>query len=525
MTTKLFFQTVFLACVSFLFCGCRSAEEQKAATKPNILFIAVDDLRPELGCYGSPVVKSPNIDSLAGQGVLFDRAYCQTPLCGPSRASIMTGLRPNTSKVWHNPNKFRDTVPDAVTLSQYFVQNGYAASCVGKIFHNVHPDEKSWSEPKKYIDGFPFDPDAGYCGEENLAIIEEQKKDRIARGRKPDQFGQWYIKANVAEGPDVPDNAYYDGAQTDYAVDKIEQLSREDEPFFFAIGYYKPHLPFNAPKKYWDLYNREEIPLAPNPFLPENAPPMASSGSNEIRYLDMKHAPRAIDGKVDDDDARRLRHGYFACVSYVDAQIGRLLEKLDELGIRENTIIVLWGDHGWKLGEHRDWAKMTNYENDARVPLIISAPGKYAKGKKAAGMVEFVDVYPTLCELAGLSIPQQLDGESIVPQLKNPKSAGKKYAFTQLIRDKTYLPDEARGEPYMGCSVRSDRYRYVEWLNLNTMKIDAAELYDHTNDPQENKNVAGDPAYAAAVEEHAAQLAPGWESVKADPPKVKKRKK
>jgi len=496
--------------------GC--AFETTAKTTPrkklNILFIAVDDLRPELGCYGNTIVKSPHIDRLAEQGMTFTRAYCQTALCNPSRTSLMTGLYPNSTKVWTNAESFREIAPDTVTLAQHFKQNGYHSLAIGKIYHNVIPDPMSWSEPKMYLPGFPFDPDAGYAGKENTEILEQKKQELIAAGRsRTDRFGQWYIKAKAVDMPDVPDNAYYDGAQADAAIEKLRELSMQDKPFFYAVGFYKPHLPFCAPKKYWDLYDRNSIPLPPNPFVPENAPDFANCGNTEIRsYDDFTHTPYPYDSPLSDEETRLLRHGYFACVSYIDAQIGRLMDTLETLGLRDNTIVVLWGDHGWKLGEHAGWAKQTDYEIDARVPWIISVPGAANQGARCNQLVEFVDMYPTLCDLAGIPIPKNLDGVSIAPLIKNPDKPVNRYAFTQLIRERVFSKNDAHADiPYMGYSVRSDRYRYVEWMNLATKSIEAAELYDHVNDPLENKNIAADPELADVVKEHAAALKPGWD--------------
>lgn len=323
----------------------------------NVLFIAVDDLRPELGIYGAGHVKSPNIDALGRSGTVFTHAYCQQALCNPSRASMLTGLRPDTLRVWNLQTDFRTTRPDAVTLPQRLKQNGYHAVNIGKLFHNSFPDPASFSEPDLRIPGYPFDPDAVYRSAAEVAALEERKQQITAAGnqaRHIDQFGQWYLKNNATEAPDVPDNAYFDGAQTDAAIAKLAALQKNGQPFFFGAGYYRPHLPFNAPKKYWDLYDRETIPLAPDPFLPAGAPPMGHNMNRELRgYRDFAGAPRPDQGTVTEAQARLLRHGYLASVSYVDAQVGRLLAALDRMGLAENTIVVLWGDQG------RSWAKTT----------------------------------------------------------------------------------------------------------------------------------------------------------------------
>ncbi|MBY0373777.1 MAG: sulfatase [Bryobacteraceae bacterium] len=470
-----------------------AAFAQPANKRPNVLFIAVDDLRPELGCYGAGHVRSPRIDELARTGTIFTRAYCQQALCNPSRASLMTGLRPDTLRVWNLQTNFRTTRPEAVTIPQAFrAGGGYYAACIGKIFHNIFPDDVSWSEPEMHIDGFPFDPDAVYRSEEEVRWLERRKEEIRAQGNEKrfiDRYGQWYLKSSATEIADVPDDAYYDGAQTTAAIAKIRELYRRGQPFFFGIGYYRPHLPFNAPKKYWDLYEREKIPLAANAFLPRGAPPMAHNMNRELRgYRDFANAPKPHEGSVSQVEARRLRHGYLASVSYIDAQVGRLLDELAALGIAENTIVVLWGDHGWKLGEHNSWGKMTNYEVDTRVPLIVRAPGM-KRGGRAAGMVEFVDVFPSLCELAAIAAPTGLEGQSFVGQLRDPAKKGKAAVFSQYLRDGIWVAPD--GKPYMGYAVRTERHRYVEWYTWPERKRVAAELYDLRRDPLENEGIAG----------------------------------
>ncbi len=463
---------------------------QSLPAKPNILFIAVDDLRPELGVYGASHVQSPNIDALGRSGTVFTHAYCQQAVCNPSRASILTGMRPDTLRCWDLKTDFRKHSPDAVTLPQAFKANGYHAVNIGKVFHNNLPDHASWSEPELSIKGFPFDPDAVYRSDDDTVWIEHRKQQLTAEGKQRnhiDQYGEWYLKSGASEAPDVPDNAYFDGAQTDVAIRKLAELKARNQPFFFGIGYYRPHLPFNAPKRYWDLYNRATIPLSPNPFLPKNAPLMAENRNRELRgYRDFTNAPTPDRGSLTEADARRLRHGYFASVSYVDAQVGRLLNSLDRLGLAGNTVIVLWGDHGWKLGDHNAWGKMTNYEIDTRVPLIIRAPGM-KPASVCNGMVEFVDVYPTLCELASIPRKPELEGVSLVPLLKNPQRGGKKAVFSQFLREGAWIAPD--GVEYMGYAIRTQTHRYVEWVNWKTRSLAATELYDIKRDPLENVNL------------------------------------
>jgi iduronate 2-sulfatase len=483
--------------------GCRDSEPPPVSPRPNVLFIAVDDLRPELGAYGNPDIHTPHIDRLAAEGTTFLRAYVQQAVCNPSRASVMTGLRPDSLRVWDLQTDFRHTVPDVVTLPQHFMRNGYHAAAIGKIYHNVIPDSLSWSEPKLHIDGYPFDPDAVYRHPESVAIQEARKAEILEDGQQAryiDQYDEWYLKAASTEAVAGGDSLYYDGAQTDAAIQKLGELSQGDRPFFFAIGYYRPHLPFNAPQAYWDLYDPGAIPLAANPSVPENGPPMAINNMRELRgYSDFRDVPHPFDGGVSEDDARRLKHGYYASVSYVDAQVGRLLDTLEELGISDNTIVVLWGDHGWKLGEHRSWAKMTNYEIDTRAPLIVRAPDDRGRGARIDALVEFVDIYPTLSELAGLTAPDHLQGASLVPLMEDPTLAGKSAVFSQFLREGIWLAPDAI--EYMGYAVRTDRYRYVTWVNWETGGVAARELYDHEVDPAETVNVVGRPEYAEALAE------------------------
>ena len=490
------------------------AEDVRPPDRPNVLFIAVDDLRPELGCYGERYVKSPHIDRLAESGVTFTRAYCQQAVCNPSRASLMTGLRPDTIKVWDLRTDFRATRPNAVTVAQHFKHNGYHTVGIGKIFHNIIPDPLSWSEPKLHIDGYPFDPDAVYRKKENVEFIAQRQAEIIKEGRQAryiDRLGEWYLKTVATENVDVPDNAYFDGAQTDVAIGKLKELKERRQPFFFAVGYYRPHLPFNAPAKYWEMYDRDEIPLPANAHLPKNAPPVAINTIRELRgYLDFRDSPTPHQGQLTEAQTRLLRHGYFASVSYIDAQVGRLLDELERLALLDNTIVVLWGDHGWKLGEHSSWCKMTNYEIDTRVPLIVSAPAAKEVGKHCDRLVEFVDIYPALCDLAGIDVPKHLEGTSFAPLLNDCSRPWKTAAFSQFLREgKWVAPD---GKEYMGYSIRTERYRYVEWMNWTTKEYVARELYDHQTDPQEDVNIADSPEKRETVADLSKKLHAGWQA-------------
>jgi iduronate 2-sulfatase len=426
--------------------------------KPNILFIAVDDLRPELGCYGNNIVKSPNIDRLASHGLVFDRAYCQQAVCSPSRSSLLTGTRPDTTKVWDLKTHFRKALPNVITLPQLFKNNGYFAQAMGKIYHHGYDDAASWSVPTT----FPKAPHG--------AEIRQVDPDDASKGT---HRGPPFAKK------DVPDDALHDGELGDMAVAALRGLKSKPQPFFLAVGFVKPHLPFISPKKYWELYNPAKIQLAPNPFPPINAPEYSIIPGAELRSYDGVPAGRVLP----DDYARQLKHGYYAAISYMDAQVGRLLDEVEKLGLRDNTIIILWGDHGWKLGEHAAWAKHTNAENDTQAPLIIVVPGMSTAGKHCTALVEFVDIYPTLAESAGLALPPHLEGTSLKSLLANPNRPWKTAVFSQF-------PRKHGQQNLMGYSMRTDRYRFTRWVNRDDhSKMVAEELYDHDSDPQENTNI------------------------------------
>lgn len=423
---------------------------------PNILFISVDDLRPELGCYGKSHMKTPNIDTLATNGVLFKRAYCQQAICSPSRTSLLTGLRPDVTGVYDLEKHFRIQKSDIITLPQLFKQNGYDAISLGKIFHLN--DAMSWSQkewsPKMITK-------RGYVTNENIKITEDYKT-----------YGP------ISEKADIADSIYPDAQTTLKAIQYLKQ--NINKPFFLAVGYIRPHLPFAAPKKYWDLYNYNQIKLSNLNRKPKDAPALAFNNAGEMRlYTDI---PRS--GPLDDETEKRAIHGYYACVSFIDAQIGLLLNALKEAGFADNTIIVLWGDHGYKLGEYNDWVKHTNFEIDVNAPLIISFPGIKGKGKTANDLTEFIDIYPTLCDLAGLPRPNHLQGKSLIPVLQNPKKIIHQAAYNQYPRENIYA---------MGYSVRTNEYRMTVWYKLKDSKPDsliAFELYDHRINNDEMVNFA-----------------------------------
>ncbi len=497
--------------------------QKKPTSKPNILFIAVDDLKPLLGCYGNTLVKSPNIDRLAKMATVFNRNYCQQAICGPTRASIMTGTRPDVTKIWNLTTQMRDANPNTLTLPQYLITQGYTTSGIGKIYHPSSAiggvDPVSWSIPylKSKESDFPAELGLPANGQYQLPetkarmtpdIIAERKqqnKDLAANDENPKS-----IKGPSTECIDLPDNAYQDGVNALLAKDQIIELSKSDKPFFMAVGFSKPHLPFVAPKKYWDLYKREEMPIASFQEHSKNGPLIAYHQSGELRnYIDI---PEFTTLPADSlriglqlEKQRELIHGYYAAVSYMDAQVGILLNTLESLGTLDNTIIVLWGDHGWHLGDHDLWHKHTNFEEATRAPLIIAGPG--IKAGKTSSLTEFVDVFPTICDLAGVSIPKNLDGKSLKPLMLNNKTKGKEYSISQYPRKLKKAEMTKLGytdAKMMGYSLRTDQYRYTIWMNnftskqaFNESQVYASEMYDYVKDPLEKVNVVNDKNYTS----------------------------
>ena len=464
-----------------------------AATKPNVLFFAVDDLRPELGCYGHAHIHSPNLDRLAKAGVVFNRAYCQQAVCSPSRTSLLTGARPDTTKVYDLETHFRTKIPDVVALPEHFKKNGYFVQGMGKLYHGSLDDPQSWSVPWTS----PKSSHGAYAIEANRAIVARkvaETKALKAAGKKPVRTRDYGPPTECA---DVPDATYHDGALAEMAVAALREVAAKKQPFWLGVGFIRPHLPFVAPKRYRDLYDPAKIDLAPNPFRPRGAPEYAVQEGGELRTYD--GVPK---GHLPDDMARTLKHGYYASISYMDAQVGKVLDELDRLGLRESTIVVLWGDHGWKLGEHDAWCKHSCVENDTHAPLLVSVPGMKAAGARTDALVEFVDIYPTLADLCGLPLPSHLEGASFKPVLDDPKRPWKPAAFSQYPRGKL-----------MGYTMRTDRHRFTMWVDSKDhSKVDAVELYDHPTDPQENENIAGRADMAATVEKLTARLRAGWKA-------------
>ncbi len=451
-----------------------AADARQDAARPNVLLLCVDDLKPVLHCYGAPTIRSPNIDRLAARGVLFERAFCNQAVCAPSRNSLMTGLRPSSIGIYDLATNFRKAAADAVTLAQHFQHHGYRTEAMGKIFHvghGNHEDKPSWTVPHW---GPKAGPAGGYVLKENRAPQLTREEARFTNAK----VEPWKLPRGApTECADVADNVYADGQIADEAVRRLEAAkAKPGEPWFIAVGFLKPHLPFCAPKRYWDLYDPAAFPLPSLKEPPAGAPDFAPTTWGELRqYSDIPST-----GPLDDAKTRHLIHGYHAAVSFMDAQLGRVLDAVDANGFAKNTIVVLWGDHGWHLGDHGMWCKHTNYEQAARIPLIVVAPGIAKSGVKTVALAETVDLYPTLCELAGLPVPSHLDGASVVAVLKDPAAATKEAVFHVYPRG-----------PRMGRAVRTAHHRLVEWKNPGAAADTAVlELYDYEADPAETKNLA-----------------------------------
>lgn len=451
---------------------------KKTGKKMNVLFIASDDLRPMLGCYGDEKAVTPNIDRLAKRGIVFNYAYCQQAVCNPSRVSLMTGRRPDTTKVRDNRTHFRKALPDVVTLPQYFKQHGYFAQDIGKIYHGSKSmqDGVSWSVPEMYN-------------------VSNKREQYVLKKNRP---GEKSGKQAASECADVADNAYWDGQIADNTVAALRKFKKDNTPFFLAVGFRKPHLPFSAPKKYWDIYGRKEIARPASPKAPEGVPEIALHNWKELRgYTDIPGTGPPAAEKI-----AELRHGYYACVSYMDAQVGKLLDELDRQKLTDNTVIILWGDHGWHLGELGLWCKTTNFELDTHSPLILAAPGMKKKGIKTDALVEFVDIYPTLVELCGLAMPKGLEGVSVKPLLDEPKRGWKTAAFSQF-------PRKRNGKKYMGYTMRTKVWRYTEWRDVQSGEVKFRELYDYKSNQIEQVNLAGKPEYTELVKKFGKMLRDG----------------
>lgn len=499
-----------LAGVMLLSCG-----REQAVVPPNILFISIDDLKPVLGCYGNQDIKSPNIDEIAERGMVFLNNHCQQALCGPSRASLLTGRYPDQIGVW-GFYSIRERNPDVVTLPQHFRNKGYTTVNISKIFDyrtvDQGMDTVSWSWPyfpANRKDMLPFYPEesgpvVGYFYQSALVKevfaekFEEAGKDRA----KAIGLTHKVIKP-ATECLDLDDDAYKDGVFAEKAIEDIKQLAAEGKPFFLGLGFERPHLPFTAPKRYWDLYDRDAIQTEPFQEMAENDKEYFYSLSNELRmYTDEQGGDaygKLKDGiPLDEEEQKLLIHGYMAAVSYIDAQVGKVMEQLEVSGLADNTVVVVWGDHGWHLGDHGIWGKATNFEQATRSPLIISVPG--LKVNSTMRPTEFTDLYPTLCELAGIDLPsgEEISGQSLVNLIRGEPDTENLYAFSQFTRGDR-----------MGYAIRDERYRYVEWMNqgrhvnpgavysiTDSDSVNDTQLFDYQTDPLETVNVSGMEEYA-----------------------------
>ena len=450
----------------------------QAAQKPNVLLILVDDLKPAMGCYGDNAAITPNMDALARRGMQFDMAYCNQAVCAPSRFTLMLGAHSTSTGLYGLGSHLRKAWPGAVTMPQYFAKHGYRTESLGKVFHIGHGnqgDPESFSVPHfhdkviEYLD--PESTDGGKLTREE-ALFTNQKLGQIRS----------LPRGAAYESPVVNDTDYADGRVADETVKRLkaakQRLGKDGTPFFITAGFVRPHLPFSAPKKYWDMHDPANLPMPVNKAFPKDAPKVALKRGGEIAAF----KPVPPNGEIDEELTRKLIHGYYASTSYVDAQIGKVTSALEQLGLAKETIVVLWGDHGWHLGDLSIWTKHTNFEQANRIPIIVIAPGLAKQGSATGQLAETVDLYPTLAELAGLpapSGPQPIDGVSLVPVLKNPKARVRDHAFHAYPRRK------------LGRAIRTERYRLVEWKN-HAKPDEAAEyeLYDYQSDHNEMQNHA-----------------------------------
>jgi iduronate 2-sulfatase len=465
---------IFLNSVIGAFAACEVAG---ADSRPNVLMILVDDLKPALGCYGDQTAKTPGMDALASRGMRFDLAYCNQAVCAPSRFTLLLGSHSTSTGLYGLGSQLRKRLPDAVTLPQYFAFHGYRTESLGKVFHIGHGnqgDPQSFSVPHFHDKVIEYADPASNGGQltREEAYFSNQKLDRIGTLRRGAAF----------ESPNVDDDRYADGRVVQEAIVRLQaakqRLDENSVPFFMAVGFARPHLPFSVPQRYWDLHDPERLPGPQIAHTPEGAPGVAGKRNGELA----NYEPIPADGEVDRALQSQLIHGYYASVSYVDAQVTRLIHELDRLQLSENTIVVLWGDHGFHLGDHGYWTKHTNYEQANRIPLVVVAPGVATPGSSTRQLAESVDLYPTLAELCGLPVPtgpQSLDGMSLVPVLRNSSVRVRDHAFHVYPNRK------------LGRAIRTERYRFVEWRKAGDPPETAEqELYDYELDPLETRNRA-----------------------------------
>lgn len=468
-----------ILCVSICLLIVSTASAEKAA-KPNVLMILVDDLKPAMNIYGDSMAVSPNLDRLASRGIRFEKAYCNQAVCAPSRFNLMTGSHSTASGLYGLDSKLRKILPNAVTLPQYFSKHGYRTESLGKIFHIGHGnpgDPGSFDVPHfsdkvvEYV--LPESTDGGKLTREEGYFSNQGNRD---------EHGKLRPRGAAWEAADVPDEAYADGRVAAETINRLQAASKRDEPFFIAVGFARPHMPFTVPKKYWDLYDPAKFKLAEINRPPKDAPRYACKGSTGGEISAYKPIPK--EGQMPDDIARKLIHGYYASVSYTDVQIGKVLNAVDRLGLASNTIIVLWGDHGFHLGELGMWTKHVNYEKATRIPIIFVAPGITKPNSVTQAHAETVDIFPTLAELAGLprpTGPQPISGKSLVTVLKDPSKQVRDHAFHCFPRG-----------GMLGRAIRTDRYRLVEWVSLskNNKVRPEYELYDYADGDVETVNLA-----------------------------------
>jgi len=468
--------------------GAGKEEKAQVSGTPNVLFICIDDLRPELGCYGNDYIHSPHIDRLAQSGTVFTNHYVQVPTCGASRFSLLTGMWPATTRHLGNDafelfisGEEESASPE--TFIHHLRRNGYHTVGIGKISHSADGFLYGYTEPVSDRPELPyswdellFDPGKWRTGwNAFFGYADGENRQSMNRQVKPYEMA------------DVDDLGYPDGLITELALNKIDELTKKDQPFFLGVGFHKPHLPFNAPKKYWDLYTRGDIPLSPNPLIPENVNLASLHGSGEFNGYELGDEKASLNGPVSDAYARKLRHAYFACVSYIDAQVGKLIDKLEEAGVADNTIVVIWGDHGWHLGDHLLWGKHTIFERALKSTLVINVPG-ITQGQRVTRVVSSSDIYPTMIELCGLDMPHRTDGNSLAPLLRNPEEEWTEAAYGYYRR---------------GVTLRTERYRLTKYFRDQQPVI---ELYDHAIDPNETRNIA--QTHPDIVE----KLLPLWET-------------
>jgi arylsulfatase A-like enzyme len=478
--------TLFTFFIAFTIMGCKNKESDISVAnlslkKQNILFISIDDFRPKISSYGETKMITPNIDKLASEGLQFNNAYTNIAVCGASRASIMTGIRPSEKRFNDFSTRASVDTPDAIPLNQIFKENGYETISYGKIYHHKDDFQEYWTEK----DGGQIQSDF----QDPISIARIENAERGEYGKKQPTF----------EYPDVDDYAYNDGKITKKAINKLKALKSKNKPFFMAIGYVSPHLPFIQPKKYWDMYDHDAIKLADNSFQPKNSPDIAIEAQHNSAEMRKNYLDIPENGQLDDSLARNLIHGYYASVTYMDALIGELIKELDDLGLRENTTIVFWSDHGYFLGEHGFWCKHSTFEEAVKIPFIISSPS-HIKNKTTTSFTELVDVYPTLCDIANIKAPSYLQGESLIPVLENPSTILKTEVYTrykqgEAVIDKDFSYTEFyEGEKYLG--------------NM---------LYDNLNDYKQNTDISKLSSNKLVVKKYKEKLKVMREKVNKDP--------